>query len=333
MKTQITIDDSHQIIADYKNGATISDLTKTYPYSYYTIDCFLQKQNLKTVKHNKRNQQKIQQIIQLLQLGYGTTYIKQQVKTDANTIRVIANEYKINKQRQMPSRASFNSNFKDDYFSIIDTEAKAYYLGLLYTDGNVRIHNNGYFVALSLNNNDKYIIEQFAQEINCGNNIRVRNKVTNFSNDSLMAEFCTCNSKQMFDDLGRFNIIPNKTYDSQSFNNVKNLIPKELWKHFLRGLIDGDGSLYHKNRAYCIQIVNYNKQFCIDVNDLLQELFNNTLTYDIRQKPNQHLYQLRYRRKDDVYKISKLLYENSTVKLDRKYKAYLNIERGMKSEK
>ena len=322
MKTQITDAYSVQIISDYKNGLTISDLTRKYPYSYYTIDCFLQRQNLKTVKH-KISEQKIQQVVELLKLGYGTTYIKKQIGVDSNTIRNISNEYKIDKQRQFRSRVSFNSNFKDDYFSIIDTEAKAYYLGLLYTDGNVRIHNNGYFVTLSLNNNDKYIIEQFAQEINCGNNIRIRNRVTNFSNDSLMADFSTCNSKQMFDDLGKFNIIPNKTYNAITFSNVKELIPKELWKHFLRGLIDGDGSLYHKNREYCIQIVNYSKQFCVDVNDLLQELFDNTLTYDIRQIKN--LYQLRYRRKDDVIKISKLLYENATIKLNRKYDKMLQI--------
>lgn len=54
-------------------------------------------------------------------------------------------------------------HLNDDYFNTIDTKDKAYFLGLLASDGNVLNRNNGQsiIIKLSLQSADAYILERF----------------------------------------------------------------------------------------------------------------------------------------------------------------------------
>ena len=61
----------------------------------------------------------------------------------------------------------------EDYFEKIDSNEKAYWLGLLYADGYVRKrkqcngeHNQGGIIGISLKNGDEYLIEKFIKDLN-----------------------------------------------------------------------------------------------------------------------------------------------------------------------
>lgn len=66
---------------------------------------------------------------------------------------------KLRTKSEIYRKYSLNQN----YFDCIDTEAKAYYLGLLYADG----YNNekGGEIHLSLQEEDKLILEKFLKEL------------------------------------------------------------------------------------------------------------------------------------------------------------------------
>ena len=54
------------------------------------------------------------------------------------------------------------------YFKEIDTEDKAYWLGLLFADGCVQYHpkkGDSWSIALSLMKEDKYLVENFAKAV------------------------------------------------------------------------------------------------------------------------------------------------------------------------
>ena len=215
-----------------------------------------------------------------------------------------------------------NQNFVDNYFENIDTEEKAYFLGLIYSDGNVREHNGGYFLNLELKREDRYILEKLASEFKCGNKIYDRNRKTNFG-ESCTSSFTTCNSKKMFDDLSKFNIVPNKSHTTESFcDNIEELIPFHLIKHFLRGLIDGDGTIskrYTTNQN-AISIYQNEIQFCYDFNRLLKiAIDDENLHENIIINKVSGVYNLRYRRINDVCKICNFLYKDATIYLKRKY--------------
>ena len=104
---------------------------------------------------------------------------------------------------------------------------------------------------MELKSEDRYILEKLAEELKCGNKIYDRHRITN-KGEGHMSNFSSCNSKQLFDDLAKFNIIPDKSHTTNSFKNIMELVDVNLIKHFLRGIIDGDGSISDRNS--CVQI-------------------------------------------------------------------------------
>ena len=258
----------------------------------------------------------------MIDSGHSLTDIAEKLHIDKNTIKNISIENKLKITRGKIQRDLKNQNFVDNYFENIDTEGKAYFLGLIYSDGNVREHNGGYFINLELKREDRYILEKLASELKCGNKIYDRDRKTNFG-EACMSSFTTCNSKKMFDDLSKFNIVPNKSHTTESFcDNIEELIPFHLIKHFLRGLIDGDGTIskrYTTNQN-AISIYQNEIQFCYDFNRLLKiAIDDENLHENIIINKVSGVYNLRYRRINDVCKICNFLYKDATIYLKRKY--------------
>lgn len=192
---------------------------------------------------------------------------------------------------------------------------------MIYSDGNVREHNGGYYLSIELKREDKYILEKLAAELKCENKIYDRDRKTNFG-ESHMSNFTSCNSKKIFDDLARFNIVPDKSHTTTSFINIEELIPNSLIKHFLRGLIDGDGTISKRytTRQNAIAIYQNEINFCYEFDRLLKKSMNDYDLYEnIIVNKNTGVYNLRYRRIDDIKKICDFLYNGSSIYLKRKY--------------
>ena len=112
-----------------------------------------------------------------------------------------------------------------DCFSNIDSEEKAYWLGFLAADGHARKNDNG--IILSIQKSDVDHLEKFKGFIQCSRAIRDRGDGTVTLNFS---------SSLMNKDLKRYGI---KTDGVYSFCLPR--LEPELMRHFIRGLIDGDG--------------------------------------------------------------------------------------------
>ena len=152
----------------------------------------------------------------------------------------------------------------DNYFSNIDSQKKAYWLGWFITDGyvitklnterqgNVNVNHLG----LHLQKNDLNVLEELRNDLKSDYPISFRNKRESFyyvnkitqkgnliqSNESCTFEF---SSAKMIQDLAKYGIHQNKTYDIT--------FPKELeskyYPGFIAGVISGDGCIdIKKNR-------------------------------------------------------------------------------------
>lgn len=130
-------------------------------------------------------------------------------------------------------------NCNEDYFEKIDSNEKAYWLGLLYADGYVRKrkqcngqHNQGGIIGISLKNGDEYLIEKFIKDLN--SNYKLRKSIK----DSFLSYKLEINSSKMADDLINLGCIPNK-----SLILLPPKLENEFISHFIRGYFDGDGSI------------------------------------------------------------------------------------------
>lgn len=207
-----------------------------------------------------------------------------------------------------------NRRLKEDYFSCIDTANKAYFLGLLFADGSIdKNDTRETMIKIQLLNEDKQLLEKFKQEIS--------------SDSAIMnAKENTCafsvRSNQMAIDLERFGIIPNKTYATHF---LPDNIPSAFLVDFLRGYVDGDGSLYFvvKTDTFHLSITSHYLTMTDNFRDIVYQLlgtpersaehsstfYNNTAKFTLNGL--------------EAYNFSALLYENAEIYCQRKYEKYL----------
>lgn len=168
-----------------------------------------------------------------------------------------------------PSKNAYNHTF----FSQIDTEAKAYFLGLMYADGNVIIGKRGDHVArIRLVRDDEAILRTMRDLASPGQPLRY-----SFPNRGRETAGLTMNSKQMVHDLIRLGCVPNKSLILRF--PTHEIVPQHLFHHFIRGYFDGDGciSFYQLKPTYfpCATIAfESSPDFCTVMKEWLRQTLN-----------------------------------------------------------
>jgi hypothetical protein len=130
-------------------------------------------------------------------------------------------------------------NVNSDYFKIIDSNEKAYFLGLLYADGN--LSSTDYNVKISLIVGDVSILEKFKSNLNYDGQIKnIIYEDKGFKNQKLL---CISNM-YLHEDLIKLGCTPKKSL-TLKFPSV-HMVKEEFQSHFIRGYFDGDGSIFMK---------------------------------------------------------------------------------------
>lgn len=132
-------------------------------------------------------------------------------------------------------RETYNRYTLDrEFFAVIDTEAKAYALGLIASDG--WVSRSGKQVTLALQVRDRHILYDLRRVMQ--SNARVFDKTRGGFPGSGPRKSITFDSKKLVADLARWGVVPGK---SATFRYPR--IPHHLECHFARGLFDGDGHI------------------------------------------------------------------------------------------
>jgi hypothetical protein len=149
-------------------------------------------------------------------------------------------------------------------FDEIDSPAKAYWLGVLYTDGNVS--KDGKYVNFECMDLDW--VEKFKEFLQSEHKIQhiFRQKLTNSYTYKL-----SIGSTYMNTTLRKYGLVPNKTYD----HSQEIFLPKGgLEPHFWRGCIDGDGCLAYWPNSGVSTMTLVNKN--ISLLNLCKKFFNDS---------------------------------------------------------
>jgi hypothetical protein len=212
-------------------------------------------------------------------------------------------------------------NINEHYFDIIDTEEKAYILGFIYADGNNLFKLNR--ISIQLSQRDEDILKKISNIFYNKNIIKYRKKK---NSKGAVFTYAVLNlfSKHMSQKLADLGVVERKSH-SITFPNWLN---KDLYRHFIRGLIDGDGWIRLPNNNRDSPSVGL---ICTrSVNDFLQNYYLSEL------KIKTYLSKA-YKQDKDImceilvknYKQCKIfldwLYEDCNIYLQRKYDLYLNF--------
>ena len=154
-------DQENDIIQMYKNKEPIDDIIKKYNTEEHFIREVLKDNSIdrKRTSFSDELHDRIVYLYQVERCVYN--YIEYQLLVSENGIKGTL------KRRNIPLRTYSENNQKykrnSHYFDQIDSENKAYYLGLLFADGNNFSKHNA--ITLSLQEEDGYIVEKFKDEI------------------------------------------------------------------------------------------------------------------------------------------------------------------------
>lgn len=193
----------------------------------------------------------------------------------------------------------------DNYLNIIDNENKAYFLGWMLSDGSI----NGNRIKLKLKSDDEYIISkmfnEFSKGYKCGSD---KNSMS-----------IGVSSTKMVSDLAKYGCVENKTIIGFGLPEL----PKELFRHFVRGYFDGDGSVGKRSarpNQIQVSVCSIDESFLIQFQKKLKEFNIKSNVY--KEKRNTNMFRLVISTHDERLKFYEFIYNNCSIKLERKFEKY-----------
>jgi ribosomal protein S25 len=241
------------------------------------------------------------------------------------SLHTIANQYGLSQPviRNVVKDMGFlpqqrRSDLNENYFDVVDSETKAYWLGYLAADGTIRVREQvdrsgkrktrGNSIHLKLSTMDEEHLKKFRDEV-CPNSVMkyatsiVKTKKGNISTSYTV--ILNLHSNHIVNQIVDKGVGPRKTFTIGKPN-----IEEKYIKHYIRGLFDGDGCVSiqdGKRLNYKITTASEN------MNTFLSELFESLGINMIRMGINCVI-----GRKEDTMKFYNYLYDDATIWLERK---------------
>lgn len=190
----------------------------------------------------------------------------------------------------------------EKYFDKL-TEDGTYILGMLTADGHV--HKTRIALALK----DKDIVYNIRTELGADSKRKLAWSKKAMYSFSITNEY-------LVNSLASYNIIPNKTFNMKHPDNIDD----SYYNHYLRGLIDGDGSFNIYARSLVVQLLG-TKNLLDGVISTVNKLTG--ISGHLYKSKNEQIYRAKW------YKGSRdlldYIYKGSNLKMTRKYNNYLRI--------
>jgi intein-encoded DNA endonuclease-like protein len=207
-------------------------------------------------------------------------------------------------------------------FEKIDTQEKAYWLGILAADGS----NDGKEFRLSLEEKDQDHIVKFSVFL-CTNR-PIKESIKKDEYGTRKQSILSVGSIKIARDLMHNGIIPRKTHLLKF--PQRSIVPTELQPHYIRGYFDGDGNIYSNKRTYQWQLVG-NEPFLIKLQLIMMEELNlNKTKMQIpHPKRKNNIRRLRWGGRLQMIKIYNYIYKNSKIHMERKKSYFENNIQGI----
>jgi hypothetical protein len=192
-------------------------------------------------------------------------------------------------------------------FTNLEQEAAAYWFGFLFADGCV----HGNYVSMRLAARDRLHLHRFAKFVGAPGAVKA-------GRDKRRLDYShfAVYSKQLVADLRRLGCVPRKTY----LGKWPRIPPKSI-RHFLRGLVDGDGgfSIRFKGNHRSIRMYLCGTKVVLETaRKVFAKNYGAKLPVIRRNGKSRHCHIVMYAGNPQVRRIAEWLYADATVWLPRK---------------
>lgn len=246
--------------------------------------------------------------------GYSLTKLGEKYGKDPRTIKRILQmngvTIRTRSEQNMISNQLRGLKVDHTYFDQINSNKKAYILGLLAADGSVSGGNRNR-ISLGLSSVDREILEKIKTEL------KIEREIEDFiTSKGFPVSRLVWSSANQKIKLSSYGIVPNKTYKRLSLKNI----PQDFKMSYLLGYYDGDGCFRNDGTTCRMEICAYRPELLNEFAELINERFGSTNTV-LKSKSRKNYYTLTYSTKYAVA-ILNYLYEKNPLFLQRKYNSF-----------
>ncbi len=294
----------------YKNYKSTGELSREYNCGKGTINKILRRNNI-TIRnnkncHNKFPEWKEVEICEEYKKGTDTTKLQNKYNCSNETIRYILVRHNIKRREKTITSRKYKIN--ENYFEKIDDQDKAYMLGFIYADGGLNRYSNS--LIIKIQRYDRTLLEIFKKLLDYGGIVKdVTDKmVYKGINKEYKMSVLSVTSKKLYSDMIKIGLHPNK-----SFTITLPKLRKDLIRHFIRGVFDGDGNIHKRKDKYEyleFSIISGSKVF-------LEELSKN-LPFSINVNKNTSVWRLGSKKKENIGLLYDFMYKDARIFLKRK---------------
>lgn len=311
-KYNFTDDDKQYIKQLHNEGKYDREIAEIFNVSRNTISRFLQKCEDVESRHPLLTPEREMAIVNLYNSGLSQNNISNKMNTSSSTIKMILNKYGVCQREMSDIKTIYTLN--KYYFDNIDSDDKAYILGLLYADGTVSKSSNN--ISISLQYCDRHILDEINSKLESNREL----KLVTYSGENIKDQYrLTICNKHMKESLLKWGLIPNKSLILEFPNNLD----KNLYPAFLLGYMDGDG---HISKCDCRCNLVSTESFCNTVKKIIKNTLdvNCSIMY-CHNRRDVSTRVLSIAGRNQVKKYLDWLYSNCAMHLDRKYEIYKKI--------
>ena len=208
---------------------------------------------------------------------------------------------------------TWRKNKNINYFNVIDSHEKAYFLGFIYADGSIssNINTNNKTFNFTLQLQDKYILDKLH------NNMNLKTKIIIHKNSAKLHVY----NQELYNDLINLGIKEDKSHKDFLFPNIdEKYIPS-----FILGYFDGDGCISLKsNNNASVSITCNSEIFLLNMKKYLDKENIKCYIRKIKKIKN-YLYVLYVSGKENHIKFKNYIYKDSNIFLIRKHNKFLTL--------
>ena len=318
MRKILTAENKKQIIELYQSGLGSDTISKQFDIHPNTVLKILKQAGIerRPILRKKIQISDEPKIVEMYQQGLSAPEIAHQFGV-AHTL-ILRYLEKNGIDRRSAEECHRIYPIREDFFDVIDTQEKAYFLGFLYADGGNNKDAN--FVRVDLARKDKDILEKLASLIYLEEplqHIKDQNREKEYKGQKVIyhTSYFNINSKYICHKLEELGCPAAK---SLVITFPKWLVDPELQRHFIRGYYDGDGGVSLtdvKERGAHTRMVS-TFEFCQSMHKIISKETGIQFGEPYNDVDDKNVYSIHLSGNRQVVHFLDWLYKNATIYLD-----------------
>ena len=310
-------EDHQKIVTLYQDSISINDIASRFNISNNYVREILNNHGIKTPnsKYFNFTYDDVAKMYNMYVSGLSSCDIAKIYNIHSTSVINWFKKYEFEIKNSSYAHQQYKIN--ESYFDIIDTPHKAYYLGLLYADGNNMPDRHA--IRISLQERDVHILEKMKDDLEYSGPLRFIDY--NSKNKNHQNQWCLdITNKHMSYALEKNGVCKNKSLVLTWPEHLE----EHLYSHFIRGYFDGDGCLYFANDNHCVEVSFIGTEiFLTKLSDVVKEYLNiDMYIRSFNAKYNSAIRGARISSKNGVKSFLEWIYKDANLMLNRKYNKY-----------